>query len=163
MLKRLRDGERIPQTGENKSIMDDMACYESRIGKIASGAKEIFSFVTDMRNFKRFLTEDIIDNWEASAGECSFEVSPVGKAKIQIARKDPFDTVKYTGYGLNNTEFYLWIQLKEIEEKDTRVKVTIKADLNPGLKMLASKPINDFLNKLVRGMEEFDDWENTNK
>ncbi len=143
--------------------MDDLACYESRIGEITSEAKEIFSFVTDMRNFRRFLPEDIIENWKASADECSFEVSPVGEAKIQIVRRDPFNTVKYTGYGLNNTEFYLWIQLKEMEEKNTRVKLTIKADLNPGLKMIASKPINDFLNKMISGMEEFDDWENANR
>ena len=49
----------------------------------------------------------------------------------------------------------------EMNEKDTRVKITIKADLNPGLKMIASKPINQFLEKLVSGMEEFDAWDST--
>lgn len=141
--------------------MDNMSSYESRIGKINSGSREIFSFITDMRNLSRFLPSDVIENWEASADECSFEVSPVGKSKVSIVRKDRYETVKYTGYGLNNTEFFLWIQLKEREEKDTRVKITIKADLNPGLKMIASKPIKQFLDKLVSGMEEFDEWEST--
>ncbi len=143
--------------------MENFATYESRVGKIGSGAKEIFSFVTDMRNFSRFLPEHTIENWEASVDECSFEVSPVGKSRIKIVRKDPHDTVKYAGYGLNNTEFYLWVQLKELKEEDTRVKLTIKADLNPGLKMIASKPIKEFLDKLVSGMEEFEDWANLNR
>lgn len=143
--------------------MENFATYESRVGKISSGAKEIFSFVTDMRNFSRFLPEHTIENWEASVDECSFEVSPVGKSRIKIVRKDPHDTVKYAGYGLNNTEFYLWVQLKELKEEDTRVKLTIKADLNPGLKMIASKPIKEFLDKLVSGMEEFEDWANLNR
>ena len=86
-----------------------------------------------------------------------------GKSRIKIVRKDPHDTVKYAGYGLNNTEFYLWVQLKELKEEDTRVKLTIKADLNPGLKMIASKPIKEFLDKLVSGMEEFEDWANLNR
>ncbi|MEE4214043.1 MAG: SRPBCC family protein [Bacteroidales bacterium] len=141
--------------------MDNLSSYESRIGKVSSGSKEIFTFVTDMRNFSRFLPGDVIENWEASADECSFEVTPVGKAKVGIVQKDQFHTIKYTGYGLNNTEFFLWIQLKEVKEKDTRVKITIKADLNPGLKMIASKPINKFLDKLVSGMEEFEDWAKT--
>ncbi|MDT8400106.1 MAG: hypothetical protein RQ743_00300 [Bacteroidales bacterium] len=141
--------------------MDNLSVYESRIGKIKSGAKEIFSFVADMRNLSRFLPDHSIENWKASKDECSFEVSLVGEARIRIVQKDPYDTVKYTGYGLNNTQFNLWIQMKEVKEKDTRIKLTIKTDLNPGLKMIASKPINDFLNKLVSGMEEFNDWDNT--
>jgi len=157
----LKNGDRTHQTGVNRVTMDNFSLYESRVGKIRSGAKEIFSFVTDMRNFSRFLSGHTIENWKASVDECSFEVSMVGEARIRIVQKDPCNTVKYTGYGLNNTQFYLWIQTKEVGDKDTRIKLTIKADLNPGLKMIASKPINDFLNKLVGGMEEFNDWENT--
>ncbi|HCC70290.1 MAG TPA: hypothetical protein DEQ09_03945 [Bacteroidales bacterium] len=142
--------------------MENLSSYESRIGKIRSGEEKIFNFVTDMRNFSRFLPGHTVENWEASADKCSFEVSPVGKSRISIVRKDPYNTVKYTGYGLNNTEFNLWVQLKELHANDTRVKLTIKADLNPGLKMLASKYIKDFLDKLVSGMEEFKDWDNTN-
>jgi len=143
--------------------MEDYTRYESRIGKIRAGEKEIYTFVTDMRNFRRFLPEHTIENWEASVDECSFEVSMVGKSIIKIVRKEPFSTVKYTGYGLNNTEFNFWIQLKEMNENDTRVKLTIKADLNPGLKAIASKPIKEFLNKLVGGMEEFNDWTEINR
>ena len=143
--------------------MENLSSYESRIGKVSSGAKEIFKFVTDMRNFSRFLPDHTIENWEASVDKCSFEVSPVGRSEISIVRKDPYDTVKYAGHGLNNTEFYLWIQLRQVGENDTRVKLTIKADLNPGLKMIASRPIKDFLDKLVSGMEEFTDWENVSE
>ncbi|MCF8221691.1 MAG: SRPBCC family protein [Bacteroidales bacterium] len=142
--------------------MDNFTKYESRIGKIKSGAKEVFDFVTDMRNFKQFLPERTIQNWEAGRDECSFEVSPVGTSKINIVRTDPDHTVKYAGHGLNNTEFYLWVQLKEIEENDTRVRLTIKAGLNPAMKMVANKPIKDFLDKLVKGMEDFEDWKKTN-
>ncbi len=138
--------------------MENLSSYESRIGKIKSGSEAIFGFVGDMRNFSRFLPEDTVQNWEAERDECSFEVPPVGKARIKIVRKDPCETVKFAGYGLNNTEFYLWVQLKEISDDDTRVKLTIKADLSPALKMMASKPIKDFLDKLVTGMENFNDW-----
>ncbi|MFO7755538.1 MAG: SRPBCC domain-containing protein [Bacteroidales bacterium] len=142
--------------------MDNFSKYESRIGKVNAGSEEIFAFVSDMRNFKRFLPEKTVKNWEASVDECSFEVSPVGRSTIKIVRKDAYDTVKFAGRGMNNTEFYIWVQLKELGEKDTRAKLTIKADLNTGLKMIASKPIKNFLNKMVSGMEEFDDWGSIN-
>lgn len=155
-------GGRTLQHGVNKHTMDNLSSFESRIGKVNSEAKKIYNFATDMRNFNRFLPEDTIDNWEASQDECSFEVSPVGKSKIGIVRKDPYITVKYSGYGLNETEFYLWLQLKELSKDDTRVKLTIKADLNPGLKMIAQGPIKQFLDKLIKGMEEFEDWDTIN-
>lgn len=140
--------------------MENFSSYESRIASIDAGSSEIFDFLSDMRNFKRFLPEKTVQNWEASTDECSFEVTPVGRSVIKIMSKDPGNTVKYAGRGMNDTEFYIWVQLKELAEKDTRVKLTIKADLNPGIKLIASKPIKDFLEKLVSGMEKFDDWEN---
>ncbi len=142
--------------------MENFSSYESRIARIDAGSEEIFDFVSDMRNFKRFLPEKAVQNWQASADECSFEVTPVGRSTIKIVRKDPHNTVKYAGRGMNNTEFYIWVQLKELAKKDTRVKLTIKADLNPGIKLIASKPVNDFLEKMVTGMEKFDDWGNIN-
>jgi carbon monoxide dehydrogenase subunit G len=50
--------------------------------------------------------------------------------------------------------FFLWIQLKEVDENDTRVKVTLHADLNPMLKMVAKKPLTQFVDALVDKLEQ---------
>lgn len=138
--------------------MDKMTKFESRIGKVEYGSKEIFVFITDMRNFKQILPGKSITDWQADKDSCSFEVSPVGKANLKIDDSDPYNSVKYGGDGLNNTQFFLWVQLKEVSENNTRVKITLKADLNPMIKMMASGPISDFLEKLVSGMERFEEW-----
>jgi hypothetical protein len=41
------------------------------------------------------------------------------------------------------------------------VKVTLGADLNPMMKMMAVKPIRQFLEMLIDEMEKFTDWRNT--
>lgn len=135
-----------------------MTKFESRTGKVNFKSEMVFNFAADMRNYNRFLPDHTIENWKADADSCSFEVSPVGKAKIRIVERDSYKTVKFAGEGLNNTEFLLWIQLKEVAENDTRVKITIKADINPVLKMMAEKPVKDFLNKLIDGIENFEEW-----
>ena len=142
--------------------MDNLSKYESRIGKIYRESKLIYAFISDMRNFKQFIPGDSISNWQAEKENCEFEVSPVGKTRLKIVDRDEYSLVKYEGDGLNNTSFFLWVQLKEIDQTDTRVKITIKADLNPMLKMMAAKPVNDFLEKLISGMESFDGWDNNN-
>ena len=136
-----------------------MLKFESRIGKVSVGSKKIFVFITDMRNFRQILPGKSITEWKADSDSCSFKVSPVGKAHLKIIDSDPDNFVKYAGDGLNNTQFFLWVQLKEVSENDTRVKITLKADLNPMIKTVASGPIKDFLEKLVSGMETFDQWD----
>ena len=139
--------------------MDNLSKYESRVGRLAYGSKSIFGFITDMRNFKQFIPGDSVSDWQADRESCEFEISPVGKARIKLVDREEFKVVKYEGDGLNNTNFFLWVQLKELAEDDTRVKITIKADLNPMLKMMAAKPIKEFLEKLISGMESFEDWD----
>jgi len=112
-----------------------------------------------MRNFKQFLPGDKIENWEASMEACSFEMFPVGKARLSIVETEKNSMVKYGGDGLNGTQFFLWVQIKEASVDDTRVKLTIKADINPVIRAMAQKPINDFLEKLVVGVESYDAWD----
>jgi carbon monoxide dehydrogenase subunit G len=138
--------------------MENLSKFESRVGKINSSSKAVYDFLNDMRNFKQFLPDGKVDNWIAEKDNCSFSVSPVGEARLRIIYSEPYSEVKYEGNGLNNTNFWLWVQLKQISEKDTRVKITIKADINPMIKMMASGPLNDFLDKLVSGMEKYSDW-----
>lgn len=138
--------------------MENLSKFESRVGIISEQSQAVYLFLNDMRNFKQFLPEGKVDNWKAEKDRCSFEISPVGKADLRIIENEPYKLVKFEGNGLNNTNFFLWVQLKEVNEKDTRVKITIKADINPMLKMMATKPLNDFLEKLISGMESFSDW-----
>jgi len=41
------------------------------------------------------------------------------------------------------------------------VKVSLNADLNPMMKMMATKPIGQFLEMLIKEMESFRDWKDT--
>lgn len=141
------------------SNMSEEAKFESRVGVVKVASKKIYLFASDMRNFNRFIPGERVRNWEATKEECKFEVSPVGKASLRISGLEEYSMIKFAGDGLNGTTFFLWIQLKETGDNDTRVKLTIKAELNPVIKMMAQKPINDFLEKIVKGIEDFDAWD----
>ncbi|TFH36044.1 MAG: hypothetical protein E4G95_06195 [Bacteroidia bacterium] len=139
--------------------MSEPAKFESRTGKVTVSSKKLFDYITDMRNFKQFLPGKTIENWEATRENCTFEVFPVGKASLGIVEKEANSLVKFGGDGLNGTQFFLWVQIKEAAPGDTRVKLTIKADINPVLRAMAQKPIKDFLEKLMTGIESFEGWD----
>ncbi len=132
-----------------------MTKFESRIGKLDTSGEKAFNFLSDFRNFNRFIPEDKVKEWEASAEQCKFTVDGIGKAGLKIIEKEPNKLVKISGDGTAGLEFFFWIQIKEIEEKDTRIKLTIKADLNPMMKIVAAKPLKSFVNLMIDKIEEY--------
>lgn len=131
-----------------------MTKVESRIGEIKAKDETVYRFLTDFNNFRDLVPGDKISNWESSEDHCRFSINGIGDVGLNILEKKPFNTIKYGGDSLANVHFNLWIQLKRIEDTDTRVKITIKADLNPMLSMVAKKPLQDFVNILVDKLEE---------
>ncbi len=131
-----------------------MTTIESRIGKIEEKDETIFQFLSNFRNFENLIPEDKISNWEATEDSCRFSITGIGEVGLKIVDKEPYKVIKYSGDNLATVDFNLWIQIKQLEEKDTRVKITFKADLNPMLSTLAKKPLQEFVNILVDKLEQ---------
>jgi carbon monoxide dehydrogenase subunit G len=128
--------------------------FESRIGKINQPAGVIYRMLSDFRNFSNLVPADKIKNWQATADECRFTVDMVGDTGLKIVEKQEDKLIKITATGDNPYNFFFWIQLKEVAPYDTRIKLTLKIDLNPMIKMMASKPIQNFLNGLIDQLEK---------
>ena len=130
--------------------------YESRIGKVPHAQEKIYGFLADFRNFNRLIPEDRIENWEAGQDSCSFSVQGVGNVGLKMVEKRPGELLKFTGDSSANIGFTLWIQIKEATPGDSRVKVTLEADLNPMIRVVAAQPLKQFLEILVGYIEKFD-------
>jgi carbon monoxide dehydrogenase subunit G len=128
--------------------------FESRVGSISSSDEKIYNFLSNFNNFKNFIPADKVENFESSEDSCKFKVPGMGGIGLRIVEREPFKTIKVSGDGMANQQFLLWIQLKQMDEADTKIKLTLKADLNPMIKMMASKPLQEFLDKLVDAMEK---------
>ena len=132
-----------------------MTKYESRIGHIQSSEEKVYSFLSDFNNFREFIPEDQVQDWKSDADSCSFTIGGMGGVGLEIVERNPCSLIKMTGNGMSQVDFFLWIQLKEAGENNTRVKLTMKADLNPMIQMMAAKPLKNFLNMMVDYMENF--------
>jgi len=128
-----------------------MITFESEIKKAECNDTEIFSLLSDLNNVEKIkdkIPQDKIKELEFDADSCRFTVDMVGKIGLKIVERDPSKTIKFVAEQ-SPVGFNLWIQLKQVEENDTRIKVTVKADLSPMMKMIASKPMETFVNKLA--------------
>ena len=140
--------------------MSNLSYFESRSGKLTCSSEEVYTFVTDIRNFERFIPQGTISNWLADRESCSFNVSMLGTVSLRLAEKEMFSKVVYKGDALKKNDFTLVLDIVNSAKNTAEVIVSLNADLNPMLKMMASKPIVQFLEMLVNEMEKFTDWKN---
>jgi hypothetical protein len=138
--------------------MSDNLKFESRTGKLNCTAREFFDFITDIRNFEQFIPDGSIKNWQAYEERCSFQITPFGTANVKIKEKVANSLVQYSGDVLKDNEFELSVHISENDSNLAEVRLTLTADLNPFLKMMATEPVKRFMELLISEMEKFDKW-----
>jgi carbon monoxide dehydrogenase subunit G len=131
-----------------------MSKIESRVGVIKESEERIYIFLSDFNNFKNLVPEDRVKNWESTADSCSFTVEGIGPVGLRILEKEPNKLIKITSDGKKPVPFVVWIQIKEMAEKDSRIKITADVDVNPLMAAMIKGPLKSFINTLVEQAEK---------
>ncbi len=137
--------------------------YESKITSSACNADKIFAVLSNLRNIEKvkgLIPQDKVQEIEADEDSVRFKVDGLGqKIKIAIVEREPDKTIKFA---LQNMpmEMNFWIQLKQIAEHDTKLKLTIKADLPMMIKMMLEKKLQEGLDQaaVMLAQMPFDQW-----
>ncbi len=138
--------------------MSDISYFESRKGNLTCTAQECFAFTTDLRHFEGFIPNNTINNWKAEKESCSFTVSMLGTVSVRLTEKEMYKRVVYKGDALKKNDFELTLNINGNDDQPAEVKVILNAELNPMMKMIAAKPIEQFLEMLINEMEKFRGW-----
>lgn len=124
--------------------------FVSEVKVIPHSEECVYRMLSDLSNLERVkdrIPQDKIKDFEFDSDSCSFAVDPVGRIKFQIVEREPNKLVKFATTN-SPIPLFLWVQLKEIAENDTRLKLTVRADLNPFLKPMVSKPLQEAVDKI---------------
>ncbi|MDR3266824.1 MAG: SRPBCC family protein [Tannerella sp.] len=127
-----------------------MSDFTSEIKTIQHNDDKIFEMLSDLSNLERVrdrIPQDKIKNFTFDQDTCSFTVEPVGAIQFKVIEREPNKTIKFATTN-SPVPLTLWIQLKQVAEKDTKMKMTIRADLNPFIKPMVSKPLQEAVNKI---------------
>ena len=128
-----------------------MTEFTSEIKTIPYNDERIFTMLSDLSNLERIkdrIPREQIKEFSFNSDSCSFEVPPVGKIDFQVVNREPYKTVKFATVK-SPFPLFLWIQLKQTDENETKMKLTVRADFNPLLKTMIAKPIQEGINKLA--------------
>ncbi|HKM45607.1 MAG TPA: hypothetical protein VJY12_09145 [Dysgonamonadaceae bacterium] len=127
-----------------------MTEFVSDIKKIAHPNKMVFDVLSDLSKLellKDRLPSDKITEFTCDQDSCSFSVAPVGRVKFVVVDREPNKTIKFRSEQLP-FEVNVWVQLVSKAEDDTRMKITLRADLNTFIKPMVSKPMKEGVDKI---------------
>lgn len=127
-----------------------MTEFVSGVKQIPYNEEDVFIMLSDLSNLERLkerIPQDKLKDFEFDSDSCSFAVDPVGKITFQIVEREPNKTIKFATTN-SPVPLFLWIQLKQVAENDTRLKLTARAELNAFIKPMVSKPLQNALDKM---------------
>lgn len=128
-----------------------MTTLESNPVSIDRPAEEIYDFLSDFRNFEKLMPEQVID-WKATEEECSFTIKGMASLGMKFRKKIPHSLLEIERSGKAPFDFTLRCLIAN--QQPCTVKLEFDAELNPMLKMLAEKPLTNFLNLLAAKLQE---------
>ena len=128
-----------------------MENIESKQGKIEASAETVYNFISDLRNLDSLIPEDKVQDWKSAEDSCSFSVPQAGSVQLKLTKKEPFKLIKVEpeGSGPMGMGFALFIQMKEIDASDTRIKLTFRAEMNFMIKSMISGPLKKALDQVI--------------
>jgi len=116
--------------------------------------KELFEFLSDFNNFKLLMPEQVTD-WVSDSSSCSFTIKGMASLGMAYESKTPNSEIRIKKAGKAPFDFFLTCSIQNyVENKSSVLQLVFDADLNPLLKMMAEKPLTNFLNMLVNKYKE---------
>jgi Carbon monoxide dehydrogenase subunit G (CoxG). len=129
-----------------------MTTYESDIKTISSNEEMVFGILSDLSNLEKLKENpalaDKAKDLKFDTDSCSFTVDGFGKVGFRIIEREPFKTIKFESENAP-VSVNLWIQLKQVAENDTRLKLTLKAELPTMIKMMVDKKLKEGINSVA--------------
>lgn len=138
--------------------MSDRSIFKSRTGQLTCSPEELFEFVTDFRNLRQFISQGSVEDLLTDRESCILHFSPLGEISLKITGKIPYKSVQYGGRVLQSNDFSLLLDIGQNVSGNAIVAVTLDAEMNPILRMMATKPVIQFLETLICEMERFRGW-----
>jgi carbon monoxide dehydrogenase subunit G len=132
--------------------------YESKISSAPCSAEQIYRVLSDMKNIEKvrdLIPQDKIQEMETDSDFVRMKVDGLGQ-KITIAIVDRIenDTIKFGAEGIP-MEANFWIQLKELAPNDTRIKLTVKAEIPMMFKFMIEKKLQQGLDQAADMLAQF--------
>lgn len=124
-----------------------MTRIESKKVSVNCPQAECYEFLTDMNNYELLLPKKNISDWSSDEKTCAFKIQKTYKLVLEQTGGTPSSQINIKS-GEGAFKFVLDINLKE-ENGVTEAQLVCDADINPFLKMMVMKPLNNLFDYMA--------------
>lgn len=131
-----------------------MATFESSIRQIDYPQERVYALLSDMNNIDKVkdrIPEDKANGLTFDANSIGIN-TPMGAVKLVIVEREAPKCIKFET-AESPLPFNFWIQILPVSETTSKMKLTIKAELNPFIKGMVSKPLTEGIEKIADALQ----------
>ena len=135
--------------------------YVSDVKIVENNQEIIFNFLSDFGNLSKYVNEDLltkmteqvpqikISDFESDADSCRFQIAGMGQAEIRITEREPYKTIKIISTGSLPVGIVFWIQLLPVGAYQTKLRLTLDAEMSMMIKMMVNKKLEEGVNRFA--------------
>lgn len=143
-----------------------MEKYVSEVKQIEHNQQIVFNYLSNFENLSEYLNSGLIEkiteqvpqvkitDFESDHDSCKFNITGFGVAKIEIVHREPFKTIKVQNSGGLPLSFTFWIQLLPVDNFKTKMRLTLHAEMNMMIKMMAGNRLKEGINQLAETLSK---------
>ena len=135
--------------------------YVSDIKIVQNNQEIIYNYLSNFENLSKYVNEGLLEkmtekipqiqisNFESDADSCRFQISGMGLAEIRIIEREPSKTIKVASSGSLPVGIVFWIQLLPVDVYQTKLRLTLDADMGMMIKMMVNKKLEEGINSMA--------------
>lgn len=131
-----------------------MATFESSVRQIPHSQQAVYNMLSDLSNIDRVkdrIPADKLNDLTFDVDSMSIS-TPMGAVKLKIVDREEPKCIKFETEQ-SPLPFNFWIQILPVTDTTCKMKLTIKAELNPFIKGMVSKPLQEGIEKIADALQ----------
>ena len=130
--------------------------FESNVKFVPYSQEAVYKNISDLRNLEKVrdrVPADKVNDFSFDEDTVSLNVAPVGELKLRICEREEPKCVKFETVQ-SPVPFNVWVQVLPVDDNNAKMKVTVKAELNPFIKSMVEKPLQDGVEKIADALAQ---------
>lgn len=135
--------------------------YTSQVKQINHNEQVVYNYLSNFENLSGYLNSGLIEkitekvpqikitDFSSDRDSCKFNITGLGLAEIRVVNREPFKTIKVESSGGLPISLTFWIQLMAVDNYNTKMRLTLHAEMSMMIKMLAGNKLGEGIDKLA--------------
>ena len=119
---------------------------------VAKSSKEVFEFLSDLKNFEQLMPENT-QKFEVDGDSFLFALKGMPEIRLVLKEKTEYSSI-VLGAASSKLPFTLTGNIVKVSENETKAQLIFDGDFNPMMAMMVKKPLSKFIEVLAENISK---------